>query len=298
MGEKARSRRPRERERERERRRVDDAMPKIVLFDVDGTLSEPRKKSTQEMKTFLQELRKTLPVGIVGGSDLKKIKEQLGDDAETAYDYLFSENGLVAHKAGELLATQSLRKHLGEDKPKAFINFTLKEIAEIDIPVKRGTFIEFRNGMLNISPVGRACSQEERDEFEKFDMEHKVREKLINKMKEEFKDEDLLKDMTYSIGGQISFDVFPNGWDKRYALRFVTQCPEYEALAADEKKECKIFKEVHFFGDKAFQGGNDFEIYSDERTIGHPVKKYQDTIAELDKFLKEGAFSPAGPAVV
>ena len=29
--------------------------------------------------------------------------------AETAYDYLFSENGLMAHKAGKLLAVQSLK---------------------------------------------------------------------------------------------------------------------------------------------------------------------------------------------
>jgi hypothetical protein len=34
------------------------------------------------------------------------------------YDYVFSENGLVAHKAGKLLAVQSLKVHLGEDKLK------------------------------------------------------------------------------------------------------------------------------------------------------------------------------------
>ena len=33
----------------------------------------------------------------------------------------------------------------------------------------RGTFIEFRSGMLNVSPIGRNCSQEERDEFERYD---------------------------------------------------------------------------------------------------------------------------------
>lgn len=33
----------------------------------------------------------------------------------------------------------------------------------------RGTFIEFRNGMLNVSPVGRSCSQEERIEFYQLD---------------------------------------------------------------------------------------------------------------------------------
>jgi len=235
-------------------------MPKIVLFDVDGTLSEPRKKSGQDMRDFLQELRKTLPVGIVGGSDLKKIKEQLGDDAETAYDYLFSENGLVAHKAGELIATQSLKKYLGEDKIKAFINFTLKEIAEIDIPVKRGTFIEFRNGMLNVSPVGRNCSQEERDAFEAYDKIHGVRKALVDKLRTQFADFGL----TFSVGGQISFDVFPKGWDKTFCLQFVE----------------KDFDEIHFFGDKTYEGGNDYEIYESPKTVGHTTTGPDDTMKQ------------------
>lgn len=33
----------------------------------------------------------------------------------------------------------------------------------------RGTFIEFRNGMLNISPIGRNCTKEERMEFSEID---------------------------------------------------------------------------------------------------------------------------------
>jgi phosphomannomutase len=61
---------------------------------------------------------------------------------------VFSENGLMAHKGGELLAVQSFKKHLGEDRLKQFINFTLHYIADLDIPIKRGTFIEFRAGML------------------------------------------------------------------------------------------------------------------------------------------------------
>lgn len=92
-----------------------------------------------------------------------------------AYDYVFSENGLVAHKAGDLLAVQSLKKHLGEDNLKKLINFVLHYIADLDIPIKRGTFIEFRNGMMNVSPIGRNCSQEERDEFEQYDKQANVR---------------------------------------------------------------------------------------------------------------------------
>ncbi|KAF9518965.1 hypothetical protein BS47DRAFT_1482416 [Hydnum rufescens UP504] len=58
--------------------------------------------------------------------------------------------------------------------------------------------------------------------------------------------------------GQISFDVFPNGWDKTYALRHVQ----------DEG-----FEQIHFFGDKT-EG-------SDPRTIGHTVEAPEDTIRIL-----------------
>ena len=71
--------------------------------------------------------------------------------------------------------------------------------------------------MFNISPIGRNCSREERNDYEKFDLEHKVRETMVALMRTEFADLDL----TYSIGGQISFDVFPTGWDKTYCLKFI-----------------------------------------------------------------------------
>ena len=76
-------------------------------------------------------------------------------------------------------------------------------MADVDCPVKRGTFIEFRNGMMNVSPVGRNCSQEERDAFEQYDKEHNIRNTMVSVLQEKFKD----FNFTYSIGGQISFDV-------------------------------------------------------------------------------------------
>lgn len=60
-------------------------------------------------------------------------------------------------------------------------------------------------GMINVSPIGRNCSQEERDAFEQYDHVHHVRKAFVQKLKEEFADYNL----TFSIGGQISFDVFP-----------------------------------------------------------------------------------------
>ena len=68
------------------------------------------------------------------------------------------------------------------------VNFSLKYLADVDIPVKRGTFLEYRNGMMNISPIGRNCSKEERDDFEKYDHEHKIREKFVAALWEELRD--------------------------------------------------------------------------------------------------------------
>ncbi|PKU82013.1 Phosphomannomutase [Dendrobium catenatum] len=234
----------------------------IVLFDVDGTLTAPRKAITPKMLQFMQDLRKVVTVGVVGGSDLVKISEQLGKSDTSCcavisdYDYVFAENGLVAYKNGELIGKQNFKSFLGEEKLKELINFTLHYIADLDIPIKRGTFIEFRSGMLNVSPIGRNCSQEERDEFEKYDKVHNIRSKMVSVLREKFKHLNL----TFSIGGQISFDVFPQGWDKTYCLRYLEDFPE-----------------IHFFGDKTYKGGNDYEIYESERTVGHTVTSPDDT---------------------
>lgn len=234
----------------------------LLLFDVDGTLTIPRNKINPQFKEFLLSLKSKFKLGIVGGSDLSKIKEQLGDDIIQEYDYVFAENGLVAYKNGNLLESKSIQEQLGEDNIKKFINYCLRYLADLDIPIKRGTFIEFRRGMFNISPIGRNCSQKERDEFEKYDNKEKIRENMINKLKKDLPDLEL----TYSIGGQISFDAFPKGWDKSYCLKYIEE------------------KEIYFFGDKTHPGGNDYEIYIHDKVIGNSVKTYHDTEELLKKF--------------
>lgn len=176
---------------------------------------------------------------------------------------------------------QNIQKALGEEKLQEFVNFCLRYLSEVQLPFKRGTFIEFRSGMLNVSPVGRNCTIEEREQFNDYDKEHHVREKFIEALKKEFPDFCL----TYSIGtrlikchqnvyiltrifhfpgGQISFDVFPDGWDKTYCLRHV-----------------EGYDEIHFFGDKTKKGGNDYEIYESDLTVGHRVIGPDDTIEQL-----------------
>ncbi|XP_010790751.1 phosphomannomutase 2-like, partial [Notothenia coriiceps] len=185
-------------------------------------------------------------------------------------DYLFAENGLVAYKDGQLLCIQSIQAHMGEELLQDFINFCLNYMAKIKLPKKRGTFIEFRNGMLNVSPIGRSCTPEERKEFYELDQKEKIREKFVSILKEEFKG----KGLSFSIGGQISFDVFPDGWDKTFCLRFVEE----------------DFSAIHFFGDKTKpvsmlteQHGSSFKV---RISLGQPAQAIH-TIDKLTLFVNK-----------
>ena len=57
--------------------------------------------------------------------------------------------------------------------------------------------MEYRAGMLNISPVGRNCSVEERDAFEQYDKVHGVRKRLIEDLEAHFK---IPLNLTFVIG--------------------------------------------------------------------------------------------------
>lgn len=236
----------------------------LVLFDVDGTLTPARLTISDEVRDTLVKLRKKCVIGFVGGSDLSKQVEQLGPNVLSDFDYAFSENGLTAYRLGEKLASQSFINWIGEEEYNKLAKFILKYLSEIDLPIRRGTFLEFRNGMINVSPIGRNASTVERIEFEKYDKVHEIRAKFVEALKKEFQH---LK-LTFSIGGQISFDVFPTGWDKTYCLQHV---------------EKDGFTEIHFFGDKTSKGGNDYEIYEDPRTVGHAVNSPVDTVRILNE---------------
>ena len=61
--------------------------------------------------------------------------------------------------------------------------------------------------------------------------ERGIRLALVEALQREFESYDL----RFVIGGQISIDVFPRGWDKTYCLQHI---------AAEN------FEVIHFFGDR------------------------------------------------
>ena len=137
-------------------------------------------------------------------------------------------------------------------------------ISDLKLPAKRGTFVEFRNGLINICPVGRSCTQEQRMQFNQIDQDQQIRKKFVQTLNEKFPESTF--GLHFAIGGQISIDAFPTGWDKRFCLKHI---------------ENEGFKEIHFFGDRTDEGGNDYQIFADPRTKGHTVTCPKDTMDQL-----------------
>lgn len=122
--------------------------------------------------------------------------------------------------------------------------------------------------MINISPIGRNASSTERAAYETYDLTHHIRQDFVAALRAEFPEYGL----TFSIGGQLSFDVFPTGWDKTYCLKHVE---------AEKERSGVEYTTIHFFGDKTYKGGNDYEIFEDTRTVGHAVGNPEDTVRIL-----------------
>ena len=235
---------------------------KLLLFDVDGTLTPARQKITSDMVDTLNRAAEYYTLGFVGGSDLAKQKEQLGD-AIHLFTYWFPQNGVQGYRGAEMFHNSTMVSMVGEDVYQSLINDCMQHMSTVSLPFKRGTFIEHRSGMINVAPPGRACSTIERQTFEQYDVEYNIRSLMVSSLSEKY------PQLTFSIGGQISFDVFPKGWDKRYCLQFLTE-----------------FDEIHFFGDKTFKGGNDHEIFCDDRVNGNTVTSPSDTINLVQNLIK------------
>eukprot|EP01069_Polyplicarium_translucidae_P010294 Polyplicarium_translucidae@DN3369_c0_g1_i25.p5 len=181
---------------------------------------------------------------------------------------MFFENGTVAYGSGGVkIAEASMTEKLGEELLQRVINWALHYMSGIEVPKKRGGFVELRRGVMNLSIIGRACSQEERLEFYEMDRQRGWRAAMVESFNAEFRQQGV----ECSLGGQISIDCFPCNWDKRYCLQYLTQ-----------------FDEIYFFGDRIYAGGNDFEVATDPRVRWyHQSSGPDDTVAKVKELMAE-----------
>jgi phosphomannomutase len=73
------------------------------------------------------------------------------------------------------------------------------------------------------------------------------------------------------IGGQVGITLMPIAHDKVQILNHL---------------DPSVYKQIKYFGDKYENGGNDYDIMSNNKVIAHPVNSLQDTLNTIKILLK------------
>ena len=229
----------------------------IVLFDMDGTLTEPRGLFDKALLDPLRSLSEHAELGIVTGSDHDYLFEQMKTlikFSELRYTtHLLPCNGTkhytpprLPDDVYRLVYEMDMKKHLGDNCFKQVMMILANRQAEMcyqNIPLT-GHFISYRGSMINWCPIGRNATNIQRELFKEEDSKTDPSLRKIEMSKVKYKiNLRCKKEVEVKLGGETSFDIYPKGWDKTYALKHF------------EDHIC------WFVGDRCGEGGNDKEIY-------------------------------------
>ena len=207
----------------------------IYVFDMDGTLTPARLPMTAGFALKFEEWQKTHCSFIATGSDYLKVQEQLPIDVINAFTGIYCSMGNVLISQGNVV-------HQNE-----FIEPT-ELISDLEAFRKNtqytgplfDNFVERRVGMINFSVLGRNCPYAERDRYKAWDDIAKERIGIQAILQKKY------PELEITVGGSISIDITPQGRGK--------------GQIAHQLRERYPDRQIVFFGDKTFSGGNDYEL--------------------------------------
>lgn len=205
----------------------------IYMFDIDGTLTEPRQKMTSEFEQFFIKWMNCKSVFLVTGSDMEKVKEQVPLNVINKCAGIFTSMGNEMHYLGRL-------KYKNEvEFPETLIAWLQQQVEFSPWSKKTSNHFEYRPGMLNFSTIGRNATKEQREEYYTWDQQVLERVRISNYINSKY------PEFEACIGGQISIDIQARGKNKSQALQWIRE---------------NYSEPVYFFGDRCNPGGNDHAI--------------------------------------
>ena len=238
----------------------------MILCDMDGTLTPARCKIEKDMiETLNRVLDKGYEIGVVSGSGLDYMNEQLSD-----WDRWSSGNSRIKKYPVNGTNDLDMKSYCGEENWNEVLNIVLSTDSimrcewegglDIRLPAN---IIQERGSAINWCPIGRDADMVEREKWVQLDKEYNFRNRCL----EIVKSYRLFQhDFTIKLGGETSFDIYPKGWDKSYVFRY------YED-----------YDRVYFIGDRCEEWGNDYEGYVRAGEWGRKTSGPRETIEILKK---------------
>lgn len=236
-------------------------MHKLVIFDLDGTLTESKQPLTDEMAALITKLLAETRVAVISGGALsqflKQIVSRLPVDTNLSDLYLLPTSGAALYEYRGDEWKKIYEERLSEKDKDAIESAMIeaaKETGTINFMAPSwGERIEYRGGQVTLSALGQQAALPMKKAW---DPTHKKRYALQENIAAR------LPGFSVGIGGATSIDVTKRGIDKAYGLRKLC-----DRLGIDES-------DALYVGDELEKGGNDEAVYKTEaetKTVSDPA---------------------------
>lgn len=221
------------------------------IFDVDGTLTPSRGQMDTEFANWFEHFATHNACYLVTGSDREKTLEQIPEHIYNLCMVVYQCNGNHAFSG-----QKEIYKNNWKPTDKQW-QYLLHRLHNSSFSPKTGKHIEVRPGLCNFSVVGRNATTEDRKNYVVWDTYCDERESIQAGWQNRF------KDTMCTIAGETGLDIYPKGFGKEQILKYF-----------------KDNQDMHFFGDKTYEGGNDHDIAQAIKKNGgnvYQVYGWQDT---------------------
>jgi phosphomannomutase len=258
---------------------------KIVIFDLDGTLTKSKSDIDREMASLVAELLKLKFVAVTSGCSYQQFETQfvrgLPRGTNLSNLYLFPTNSAAGYyyddRGGRFVRVY--QKSLSLKDARRILKAFESVFAQTDYQPPRKTYgpvFENRGSQLTFSALGQKAPLRFK---RKWDPHQKKRLKIRRLLKRQ------LPEFQVSIGGTTSIDVTRKGVDKTLCVRKLR-----EHLNLN-------LRDMLFVGDALYPGGND-HIMKSTGIKCVQVSGPEETKALIRRIIQNASATPSTPIPV
>ena len=222
-------------------------MPRLIMFDLDGTLASSKEAMDAEMATLILELIKVTDIAIISGGGYPQLETQflstLGTPTPSfARLFLLPTSGAAMYRYADNGWREIYSETLTPNEKQGIIDALHAALTESAYEAPEhiyGETIEDRGSQISFSANGQEAPLVVKTAW---DPSHEKRERIASFLKTR------LPEFSIRIGGTNTIDITKPGVDKAYGIRRIENeldIPERDML---------------FIGDAIFPGGNDYVV--------------------------------------
>lgn len=251
-----------------------DFHPKLIIFDLDGTLAESKERMTAEMGELLGELLSKVPVAVISGASFAQFENQffpaIPDNAHIERLFIFPTNAarcfVFKNHSWHPQYDHAFTPHEKERIMAALTEAMAKTgFTEPPTPVW-GERIEDREAEITFSALGQ---QAPIDEKRKWDPDRSKRRPLYDELVR------LLPDFSVGLNATTSIDITRKGINKAFGVHELVRISGIQ------------IPQMLYVGDALEEGGND-SVVKETGIRTHEVFGPEETAGLMRKIIGDG----------